>query len=230
MKPKQWMQIAAVASAVGLAGTAIANDTQMSSAQNAPGNEGAASAMTQATPPVNGNAAADLDNSPSAVSDGTTTNGNAAADLNNSAAKAGSADASSGSAATSIAQGDRVTRQEFLDEMGRRFDALDTQHRGSLTPYEIDEILVVTAPANASTDPSGTSSRENALQGDTSSAAGIDGASNGSSSSSLAHAAPSAKLGNASDTAPSSSIDGGASSMGTSGASDGSSSASSISR
>ena len=36
MKPKRWMQIAAVASAVGLAGTAIANDTQMSSAQNAP--------------------------------------------------------------------------------------------------------------------------------------------------------------------------------------------------
>lgn len=226
MKPRQWMRIAAVASAVGLAGTAMANDMDTSSAQNALGDESAASTLP-ASPPVNGNAAADLNHSPSAVANGTATNDNEAADLDRSAATAGSADAPSGRNATT-AQGDRVTRQEFLDEMGRRFDALDTQHQGSLTPYEIDEILVVTAPENASTSPSGTSSRQNALRDDTSSAPGIDNGSDASPSS-VDHAAPST-LGNASDTAPSQSMKGGVSSMGTSGASDASSSSSPTSR
>jgi hypothetical protein len=272
MKPRQWMQVAAVASALGLAGTAIANDIDTSGARSTIGNESAASVIDQATPPSNGNAAADLNNSPSTDVNGSAIgsgsmdlNDNAAADLNGSvstganvngtasdasngsrapsdlsngvsssatapAATSGSDESSYGNNATSAAQGDRVTRQEFLDEMGRRFDALDTRHQGSLTPYEIDEILVVTAPANASSAPSGTSSRQNALQGDTSSAPGIDNSSDASSSSSLDRTSPSATLGNSSDTAPSSSMNGGTSSIGTSGASDDSSSSPSISR
>ncbi|HET8585380.1 MAG TPA: hypothetical protein VFM89_06550 [Casimicrobiaceae bacterium] len=272
MKPRQWMQVAAVASALGLAGTANANDIVTSSARSTIGNESAASVIDQATPPSNGNAAADLNNSPSTDVNGSAIgsgsmdlNDNAAADLNGSvstdanvngtasdasngsrapsdlsngvsssatapAATSGSDESSYGNNATSAAQGDRVTRQEFLDEMGRRFDALDTRHQGSLTPYEIDEILVVTAPANASSAPSGTSSRQSALQGDTWSAPGIDNSSDASSSSSLDRTSLSATLGNSSDTAPSSSMNGGTSSIGTSGASDDSSSSPSISR
>jgi hypothetical protein len=266
------MQVAAVASALGMAGTANANDIVTSSARSTIGNESAASVIDQATPPSNGNAAADLNNSPSTDVNGSAIgsgsmdlNDNAAADLNGSvstganvngtasdawngsrapsdlsngvsssatapAATSGSDESSYGNNATSAAQGDRVTRQEFLDEMGRRFDALDTRHQGSLTPYEIDEILVVTAPANASSAPSGTSSRQSALQGDTWSAPGIDNSSDASSSSSLDRTSLSATLGNSSDTAPSSSMNGGTSSVGTSGASDDSSSSPSISR
>ena len=263
MKPRQWMQVAAVASAVGLAGTAIANDMDTSGAQNTVGTESAASVTTQA-PPVNGNAAADLNNSAStdvnaSGSASIDLNDNAAADLNGSAsnvngtpsdalngsaapsdlnngvsssatapaATSGRDESTYGSNATRAAQGDRVTRREFLDEMGRRFDALDTRHQGSLTPGEIDEILVVTVPADASSAPGGTSSRQNVLQGDTSSAPGIDNSSDVSPSSSLERTAPSATLGNPS---PSSGMNGGASPIGTSGTSDASSSASPISR
>ena len=33
--------------------------------------------------------------------------------------------------------------------MGQRFDRLDAQHQGSLTPYEVEEIFIYT-PANPS--------------------------------------------------------------------------------
>jgi len=38
----------------------------------------------------------------------------------------------------------RITRQEFLGEMGNRFDRLDTQHQGYLTPDEVGEIFIFT--------------------------------------------------------------------------------------
>jgi len=197
MKPRQWMRIAAVASAVGFCGTAIANDMNTPSAQSATGNDG--TAITQATPGMKGNAAADLNNGVSsdlnrsnAASDA---NANRGADLNNSAADfprsavtdlnrnepsdlsngvPSSATPSSATAPSATSSGEataspgdqhwandtrgRVTREQFLDEMARRFDALDTQHRGSLAPAQIEEILVVTAPATPSAAPSGTSS------------------------------------------------------------------------
>jgi hypothetical protein len=37
-----------------------------------------------------------------------------------------------------------ITRQEFLDEMGNRFDRMDGQHQGYLTPYEVEEIFIFT--------------------------------------------------------------------------------------
>jgi hypothetical protein len=38
----------------------------------------------------------------------------------------------------------RITRQEFLDQMGNRWDVLDTQHRGYLTPQEMQEFFIAT--------------------------------------------------------------------------------------
>ena len=49
MKPRHWMQIAAVASAVGLAGSAIANDDVAGASAGAT-SEGAARVIDQATP------------------------------------------------------------------------------------------------------------------------------------------------------------------------------------
>ena len=45
----------------------------------------------------------------------------------------------------------RISRDEFMAQMGRRWDQRDTQHSG-LTPVEIEEILVFT-PANGTTAP-----------------------------------------------------------------------------
>jgi hypothetical protein len=47
----------------------------------------------------------------------------------------------------------RISRDEFMSEMGNRWDQLDTQHNG-LTPYEVQEIFVFT-PANAAPARSG---------------------------------------------------------------------------
>lgn len=38
----------------------------------------------------------------------------------------------------------RITRQEFLDQMGNRWDLLDAQHRGYLTPQEMQEFFIAT--------------------------------------------------------------------------------------
>ena len=37
-----------------------------------------------------------------------------------------------------------ITRQQFLDEMGSRFDRLDSRHQGYLTPYEVEEVFIFT--------------------------------------------------------------------------------------
>ena len=50
-----------------------------------------------------------------------------------------------------------ITRQEFLDEMGNRFDRMDGRHRGYLTPYELEEIVIF-APADTTSGPGETES------------------------------------------------------------------------
>lgn len=247
MRPRQWMQVAAMASAIGLAGTAIANDmdrtpgtddtsastldnasaAQMNQPNAAPtyDNGTSSSAATgsnddnsaadlsgnaSATTPPDINAAPELNrgadlsrspdvnaNPPAASEDATsaadlngqadrgTTQGstmaspkaNASSDAN--AATAG-ARYGSGSSATSIGGSDRlgrtnsdnfntwmsdyasqhnghITRQDFLAEMGNRWDQADAQHQGYLTPDEVQQLLIVTpeqgsAPAAAGSD------------------------------------------------------------------------------
>jgi hypothetical protein len=251
MKPRQWMQIAAVASAMGLTGAAIANDmdrtagsdnssattidngaasaeatnpaadlnrnadvnggaglrdsSSMNRGAGLDGNAGGSAAsstdLNGVTPPdlnrggdlngsadVNGNASTRIDQSTATQNDnaasGTTgqvdhgtTQGstmvsprsNATTDAN---APTGGVRYGSGSSATPNAGSNRlgstnsdnfntwmsdyasqhngrITREEFLSQMGNRWDQLDAQHRGYLTPDEVEEILVIT-PDNAS--------------------------------------------------------------------------------
>jgi hypothetical protein len=137
------MQIAAVASALGLTGTAIANDADRT--------------------PATDTSAATMDNGVA-----TSTDANA---------PSGGAPYGSGSSATSVSgqerlgntnsdnfdarmsdyaaqHNGRISRDEFMSEMGNRWDQLDTQHNG-LTPYELQEIFVFTPPANAAPPRSG---------------------------------------------------------------------------
>jgi hypothetical protein len=242
MKPRQWMQIAAVASAMGLTGAAIANDMDRS-----PGTDNSSAATTidnDATSAQGANPAADLNsnadvnggaglrgNASSNASSSTDTNGTAAAELNRGGDLNGSADVSgnaalqngnatssdnatsdlngqvdrgttqgstmtsprsnastdanapsggarygSGSSATSIGGSDRlgstnsdnfntwmsdyasqhngrITREEFLAQMGNRWDRLDAQHQGYLTPDQVEEILVITPEAASASPP-----------------------------------------------------------------------------
>jgi hypothetical protein len=256
MKPRQWMQIAAVASAMGLSGAAIANDmdrtpgTGSSSAAatidtssaaatidatsvqganpaadlntnadvnggaglrdrgNASGNSsdntsGNAAASTNsgrmAAPALNHggdlNGSADVNGNPATRNDDATSGRSSTSDLNGqvdhgttqgstmtSPRSNGSTDANapmggarygSGSSATSVGGSDRlgstnsdnfntwmsdyasqhngrITREEFLAQIGNRWDQLDAQHQGYLTPDQVEEILVI-VPDNAST-------------------------------------------------------------------------------
>lgn len=237
MKPRQWMQVAAVTSAMGLAGTAIANDMDRTPGTNdtaastldnsapmhAPGaarsaDDAVGSAVTPGSSDNNGasnpsgnassstssdinaapalNRGGDLDRSadvnanPPGASGGVTT----APDLNGQAdrgttqgstmtspksnvssdayAPTGGARYGSGSEATSISGSDRlgsassdnfntwasdyasqhnghITRQEFLTEMGNRWDQADTQHQGYLSPDEVQQLLIVTPDENS---------------------------------------------------------------------------------
>jgi hypothetical protein len=50
-----------------------------------------------------------------------------------------------------------ITRQEFLSQMGNRWDRLDAEHQGYLTPVQVQEILIITpaessAPARTGSD------------------------------------------------------------------------------
>jgi hypothetical protein len=209
------MQIAAVASAVGLAGTAIAND--MDDATAAPGSRSDATVIDQATPagtqanvPGSDNAAgtsatSDLSNN----ANGTAGTSDLSNDATGTAPKSDLANPPQGTSSSQVRRGDaavgatqgstmrspqgastpgtadaaghgrlagtnssnfnawasdyaaqhngRITRDEFLDQMGRRFDELDTQQQGSLTPYQVQEILIVTPlAANQGTPSSGT--------------------------------------------------------------------------
>jgi hypothetical protein len=247
MKPRQWMQIAAVASAMGLTGGAIANDMDRTpgtdnsraataidsetSAQganpaadlnssadvnggaglrnNVSGNASSSTDTSGTAPPgmnrggdlngsadVNGNASTLNDNDTATQNDDSTSDlsgqvnrgttqgstmtsprSNASTDAN---APAGGARYGSGSSATSIGGSDRlgntnsdnfntwmsdyasqhngrITREEFLAQMGNRWDQLDAQHQGYLTPDQVEEILVIT-PDTASAAPPRTGS------------------------------------------------------------------------
>ena len=239
MKPRQWMQIAAVASAMGLTGGAIANDmdrtpgTDNSPAATAIDND--ATSAQGANPAADLNSSADVnggaglrDNTSGNASSSTDVNGMAApinrggdlsgsADVNGNAstlndndtatqndnstsdlsgqvnrgttqgstmtsprsnastdanAPTGGARYGSGSSATSIGGSDRlgstnsdnfntwmsdyasqhngrITREEFLAQMGNRWDQLDAQHQGYLTPDQVEEMLVITPQDNA---------------------------------------------------------------------------------
>lgn len=174
------MQIAAVASALGLAGTAIANDVDRTSGTDtsAATMDNSAAARTGAnTPSDNGsmNNATTGGNESYGSSD---LNGNSSSSTTSTDANAptGGALYGSGSSGTSVSGQDRlgntnsdhfdarmsdyaaqhdgrISRDEFMSEMGNRWDQLDTQHNG-LTPYEVQEIFVFT-PANAAPARSG---------------------------------------------------------------------------
>jgi hypothetical protein len=247
MRARHWMQIAAVASAVGLTGTAIANDMDRTptssddtsatvtgnpaqldndattpSTSALPGNavtvpdygttppNGNGSTMNDdsGTTPPNGNGSTMNDNSgttqpndngstmndssgtsglndnPSTIENGAagTTQGSTMVSpkSDTTTGPAGGARDGSGSSATSIGGSDRlgstnsenfdqwasdyaahhngrITRQEFIDQMGNRWDVLDSQHRGYLTPQEMQEFFIATpgetaAPSRTGSD------------------------------------------------------------------------------
>lgn len=177
MRARQWMQIAAVASAIGLTGTAIANDTDSNAAAQLDTTPSASSAT------IDENAAAQLDTTPSATT-GTTgtygsTQGSTMTSPRSDDLRAGTSGAvtGAGSAATSIGGDDRlattnsenfdqwmsdyaaqhngrITRQQFLDEMGNRWDVVDAQRQGYLTPGEAREIFIFenASPAQTGSD------------------------------------------------------------------------------
>lgn len=224
MKPRQWMQIAAVASAMGLTGGAIANDmdrtpgaTNDNATSTAPSDDAASPASSSdrnGAPTLNHGG--DLNNSAdvnagsnagrstgsagiSNDSTGTSTSSDTSSeDLNGQVqrgatqgstmtsprsdtssdanAPQGGARYGSGSSATSIGGSDRlgstnsdnfntwmsdyasqhngrITREEFLAQMGNRWDRLDAQHQGYLTPDQVEEILVITPEAASASPP-----------------------------------------------------------------------------
>lgn len=184
MKSRQWMQIAAVASAMGLAGGALANDvndatqapdTPAVTQSNDTGSNPAADLGTNAD--VNGGAG--LDN-PTKAGSSSDVNGqvernatqgstmtspkpNSAVDTN-APAGAVQSGASERGKQDRFANGNsdnfnswmsdyasqhdgRISRDEFMSQMQRRWDERDTQQRG-LTPYEVEEIFVFTPADN----------------------------------------------------------------------------------
>ena len=205
MRARQWMQIAAVASAIGLGGTAVANDlgrtssdvgndnaaAQLDTTPSTMSNENAAAQLDTTPSATGGNAAAQLDSTPSTTGapvSGTTTGraatygttqGSTMTSPQSGELRSGTSGAvtGAGSAATSIGGGDRlattnsenfdqwmsdyaaqhngrITRQQFMDEMGNRWDVVDAQRNGYLTPGEVREIFIYehAAPAQTGSD------------------------------------------------------------------------------
>jgi hypothetical protein len=202
MRARQWMQIAAVASAASLTGAAIANDMDRAStsrpdtATTISGNpaqldndatnpatsvlpDNTVTAPEVGTTQSNDNGATMNDNAGTSNLNGdTSTIDNGAPSTtqgstmvspksDTAAAPSGGARYGSGSSATSIGGTDRlgstnsenfdqwasdyaaqhngrITRQEFLDQMGNRWDVLDNRHRGYLTPQEMQEFFIAT--------------------------------------------------------------------------------------
>jgi hypothetical protein len=107
MRTIRWMQIAAIASSFALAGTAMAADRGESAYQ--PHDNGA---RMGAHSDANGMRDSEhMDNSKRADFD---------AWMHDYSAK----------------HDGRITRQEYLDQMGDRWDRLDAQHRGYMSPDE----------------------------------------------------------------------------------------------
>lgn len=110
MKARQWIRIAAVVSAVGFTGAAVGqvSNTPMSNGHTGMGTDGTTSPLgkTPETAGVGGN-----DQSMRLPMDTW---------MNNYAAS----------------HNGRITREEFMDQMGSRWDMRDSQRRGYMTPEE----------------------------------------------------------------------------------------------
>ena len=126
MRTRHWMQVAAVISTVGLAGTALADGgvrtttgSGVKVVQDGSGNEQLGASLADTQP---GARSIGDDRMESTNSD------NFDRDMSDYAAQ----------------HNGRITRQEFLDRMGSRFDRLDADHRGYLTPEETHRMFVYT--------------------------------------------------------------------------------------
>lgn len=158
MKLRQWIRVAATASAIGLAGPVIANDI------------GTAGTGSDASPSTSFDTQSSMDNavntSPETSAASRSSNGaiNGAVDGSVKGATQGGAMTSPqqlGESPTERGdQGDtksanfdqwmsdyaaahegRITRDQFLDQMGRRFDAADTSNRGYLMQDQLHGVL-----------------------------------------------------------------------------------------
>lgn len=111
MKARQWMQVAAVASAVGFTGVAFGQ------VSNGPMNNGHMGMGTDA-------ATSPLGKTPETAGTGG----------NDQSMRLPNMDTWMNSYAAS--HNGRITREEFMDQMGNRWDMRDAQRRGYLTPDE----------------------------------------------------------------------------------------------
>lgn len=118
------MQLAAVTSAMGLAGAAFAADN------DGMGMDRGSMGMTPGT------ATAPLGKTPGSVG------------ANNQTERIPNLDAWMNDYAT--AHNGRITRDEFMDEMGQRWDMYDTQRQGYLTPEQARRIYSPGLPATGS--------------------------------------------------------------------------------
>jgi hypothetical protein len=132
MRARQWMKIAAIASAIGLTGTAIAHELD----HNAAAQLDTTPAATAAT--IDANAAAQLDTAPAANTAPTygTTQGSTMASPRSDDLRSGTSGAvtGAGSAATSIGGDDRLATTDSDD-------FVDAQRQGYATPGGAREIF-----------------------------------------------------------------------------------------
>lgn len=122
MKARQWMQIAAVTSALGFTGVAFGQTS------NAPMNNGHMGMGTDST-------TSPLGQTPETAGFGG----------NDQSMRFPNMDTWMNSYATS--HNGRITREEFMDQMGQRWDMRDAQRRGYLTPDEARGIYAPDDPA-----------------------------------------------------------------------------------
>jgi hypothetical protein len=124
MKARQWMQVAAVASAVGFTGVAFGQVTNS---------------------PYNGHTGMGTDANTSPLGQ---TPESAGVGGNDQSMRLPNMDTWMNSYATS--HNGRITREEFMDQMGHRWDMRDAQRRGYLTP---DEARGIYAPDDQAARP-----------------------------------------------------------------------------
>jgi hypothetical protein len=125
MNASKWMQVAAMTSALGLAGGAFAADNAAMGTDR--------SGSTGMTPSTE---TAPLGKTPGSVG------------ANNQTERIPNLDAwMNDYAATHKGQ---ITRDEFMDQMGRRWDMYDTQRQGYLTPEQAHRIYAPGLPSTGS--------------------------------------------------------------------------------
>lgn len=123
MRTTHWMQIAAVVATAGVAGTALADGVDRTTAGSGVSAKQGGMANEQlgaSLPGARGAQSMGDDRMESTNSD------NFDRDMSDYAAQ----------------HNGRITRQEFLDRMGSRFDRFDAEHRGYLTPEETHRMFV----------------------------------------------------------------------------------------